>query len=117
MSKLDARRSRDDAALALLLAAGERARRPAPVRVAGSADIEKRGSDVALVLGSRGGSTRRWRRLRAFVLRRDGERCQRCGSAQKLECHHLVPRTAGGRDVPSNCRALCVGCHDALHGR
>ena len=33
MTKLDARRSRDDAAAALLLAAGERARRPAPVEL------------------------------------------------------------------------------------
>ena len=36
VSKLDARRSRDDAALALLLAAGERARRPAPVELRGA---------------------------------------------------------------------------------
>ena len=34
--KLDARRSRDDAAAALLLAAGERARRPAPVELRGA---------------------------------------------------------------------------------
>ena len=42
VSKLDARRSRDDAALALLLAAGERARRPAPVELRG-AHISKSG--------------------------------------------------------------------------
>ena len=33
VTKLDARRSRDDAAAALLLAAGEQARRPAPVEL------------------------------------------------------------------------------------
>ena len=66
---------------------------------------------------SRSGSTRKWRRLRAFVLRRDGGKCQRCGGKVKLECHHVIPRTAGGLDVPSNCRILCVACHDALHGR
>ena len=27
------------------------------------------------------------------------------------------PTTAGGLDVPSNCRMLCVLCHDTLHGR
>ena len=42
VTKLDARRSRDDAALALLLAAGERARRPAPVELRG-ARISKSG--------------------------------------------------------------------------
>ena len=47
VAKLDNRRSRDDAAAALLLAAGEQARRPAPVAFRGSGDIEVRGSDVA----------------------------------------------------------------------
>ena len=42
VTKLDARRSRDDAALALLLAAGERARRPTPVPLRG-ARISKSG--------------------------------------------------------------------------
>ena len=36
VSKLDARRSRDDSCAALLLAAGERARRPAPVELRGA---------------------------------------------------------------------------------
>ena len=36
VTKLDARRSRDDASAALLLAAGERARRPAPVELRGA---------------------------------------------------------------------------------
>ena len=69
-------------------------------------------------LAARSGSTRKWRRLRAFVLRRDGGKCQRCGGGgAKLECHHVIPRTAGGLDVPSNCRTLCLTCHDSLHGR
>ena len=36
VTKLDQRRSRDDAAAALLLAAGEQARRPAPVELRGA---------------------------------------------------------------------------------
>ena len=36
VTKVDARRSRDDAAAALLLAAGEQARRPAPVQLRGA---------------------------------------------------------------------------------
>ena len=58
-----------------------------------------------------------WRKLRAFVLRRDRGRCQRCGGTDRLECHHVVPRTAGGMDTPSNLRTLCLLCHDTLHGR
>ena len=37
MSKVDRRRSRDDASAALLLAAGEQARRPAPAELRGAA--------------------------------------------------------------------------------
>ena len=70
-----------------------------------------------MALAVRSGSTRRYRRLRAFVLRRDGKRCQRCGGHTGLECHHVIPRTAGGLDTPSNCRTLCQACHDVLHGR
>ena len=70
-----------------------------------------------MALAVRSGSTRRYRRLRAFVLRRDGKRCVRCGGRDGLQCHHVVPRTAGGLDVPSNCRTLCQTCHDGLHGR
>ena len=38
-------------------------------------------------------------------------------AARNSNVHHMVPRTAGGLDVPSNCRALCLACHDGLHGR
>ena len=70
-----------------------------------------------MALAARSGSTRRWRKLRAYVIRRDGGRCVRCGGGKRLECHHVIPRTAGGLDIPSNCRALCLACHDGLHGR
>ena len=70
-----------------------------------------------MALRPRTGSTRRYRKLRAFVLRRDGLKCQRCGSSVGLECHHVIPLGAGGLDTPSNCRALCRACHDGLHGR
>ena len=70
-----------------------------------------------MALRPRTGSTRRYRKLRAFVLRRDGGRCQRCGGGVGLECHHVIPLGAGGLDTPSNCRALCRACHDGLHGR
>ena len=47
VTKLDARRSRDDASAALLLAAGERTRRPAPVELRGAV-ISKTGEVVWL---------------------------------------------------------------------
>ena len=63
------------------------------------------------------GSTRRWRKLRAYIIQRDQGCCQRCAGRHRLEVHHLVPATAGGQDTPGNLRTLCQTCHDGLHGR
>ena len=66
---------------------------------------------AAHVLGHRrgmtsGGSTRAWRRLRELVLQRDGHRCQVCGSAQRLEVHHVDGNS--GNDDPANLETRCV---------
>ena len=53
-----------------------------------------------MALAVRRGSTRRYRRLRAFVLRRDKGRCVRCFGRVGLECHHVVPLAAGGARYP-----------------
>ena len=70
---------------------------------------------MVLALPRRSGSTRRYRKLRAYVIRRDGC-CQRCGGQDQLECHHVIPVAAGGLDLPSNLRTICKQCHDQLHG-
>ncbi|RJX20174.1 MAG: HNH endonuclease [Desulforudis sp.] len=51
---------------------------------------------------------------REKVLNRDGA-CVLCGSAKKLQRHHLVPRSKGGSDTPVNQVALCEECHRKLH--
>lgn len=56
--------------------------------------------------------------MRAIVLARDAHHCQDCGSWEdpcQLDVHHLVPRSAGGGDEPSNLITLCDGCHGARH--
>lgn len=64
-----------------------------------------------------GGSTRRWRKLRAAVLARDGHRCQiptaagRPCLAPASHVDHIVPKSAGGGDEPSNLRAACAPCN------
>ena len=57
------------------------------------------------------GSTRAWRRTREQVLNRDGRRCTLCGSTDRLEVHHLVPRSLGGQDAAYNLVTLCHRHH------
>lgn len=63
----------------------------------------------------RGG--RPWRRLREEILKRDDYLCQ-CEECQALgrvrpgnEVDHIVPRSQGGKDDPSNLRAINDECH------
>jgi 5-methylcytosine-specific restriction endonuclease McrA len=55
--------------------------------------------------------------LRKQVLRRDGWRCQICGSMQNLQVHHKTLRSQQGSDNHLNLITLCVCCHDNVHGR
>lgn len=55
---------------------------------------------------------------RELVLKRDGFRCRQCGvRCERLDAdvHHLIPRSLGGSDDPSNLVTLCDGCHAAHH--
>jgi len=59
---------------------------------------------------------------RAYVLDRNGYTCQMCGAAAgdpdpvhpgrkiRLQIGHIVDKTMGGTDEPSNLRALCSNC-------
>lgn len=40
-----------------------------------------------------------------------GERYWRCGCERNLERCHIIPRSLGGEDVPSNYVLLCKRCH------
>ena len=50
--------------------------------------------------------------LRAHVLERAKGRCERCGGKVRLDIHHVLRRSAGGPDIPSNAVALCRPCHN-----
>jgi 5-methylcytosine-specific restriction endonuclease McrA len=54
-------------------------------------------------------------RLRKQVLRRDGWRCQICGSRSNLEVHHKQFRSKGGDDSENNLITLCGRCHALIH--
>jgi hypothetical protein len=56
--------------------------------------------------------------VKAFVLDRDGYKCQHCKGKTKdkhLQCHHIVFRSDEGPDTPETLITLCKTCHRALH--
>ena len=59
-----------------------------------------------------------WANIREAVLRRDNYKCRECGKpcrSAEADVHHLLPRSTGGPDEPSNLVTLCDGCHAAHH--
>lgn len=46
---------------------------------------------------------------------RDGHKCRVCKTDQKLQVHHLRPRSEGGTDKLSNLMTLCMECHRKHH--
>jgi len=58
-----------------------------------------------------------YRRLMKMVLKRDGWRCQKCGSLKDLQIHHKVRRSQQGNDSLKNLVTLCAYCHMAEHGQ
>jgi hypothetical protein len=53
--------------------------------------------------------------LKKQVLRRDGWRCQVCGSRRNLQVHHKELRSQQGADDELNLITLYADCHNALH--
>lgn len=54
--------------------------------------------------------------LRLACLIRDDFKCCICkGKNRKLEAHHIVPRSDGGKDTINNLTTLCYSCHEKLH--
>ncbi len=63
---------------------------------------------------------------RAFVLERNGYTCQMCGIAAgdadpfhpgrtiRLAMGHVLDKSKGGTDTPSNLRAVCSNCNEGL---
>jgi ATP-dependent DNA helicase RecQ len=56
-----------------------------------------------------------YEKLRQQVLRRDGWRCQSCGTMSNLEVHHKEFRSRLGDDSEANLITLCAVCHAGAH--
>jgi len=55
--------------------------------------------------------------LRQQILRRDGWRCQSCGTLSNLEVHHREFRSHSGADSEENLITLCAACHARVRRR
>lgn len=60
-----------------------------------------------------------WAEIREIVLDRDGYRCQACWIRHKrhpnrLQAHHILPRSEGGTNDLHNLCTLCHVCHDLI---
>jgi hypothetical protein len=55
--------------------------------------------------------------LQQQILRRDGWRCQSCGTMSNLEVHHKQFRSHSGEDSEENLITLCSTCHASVSGQ
>ena len=54
--------------------------------------------------------------LRIATLMRDGYQCQHCDKKNtRLEAHHIIYTSQGGKDTLDNLITLCAKCHDKIH--
>lgn len=56
-----------------------------------------------------------WKRLKHRVTRARGHKCEGCGSANFIECHHLIYRDPLESCTEEDVMLLCGGCHGAVH--
>lgn len=61
---------------------------------------------------ARNGSTRAYRKARAFVIKRDNGICVYCGEPATT-ADHVIPVSRGGTDDRSNLVAACAICNGA----
>jgi hypothetical protein len=50
-------------------------------------------------------------RIQMFVWQRDGGKCVKCGSVDRLEFDHIIPLAKGGSNTERNIQFLCEGCN------
>lgn len=52
-------------------------------------------------------------KLREYIFKRDGHKCQRCDAASDLTVDHIFPQSSGGTHCHKNLRTLCRSCNSA----
>lgn len=59
----------------------------------------------------------KWEKLRKEIIERDGFKCTYCGSGDDLAVDHVISRSRGGTDDPSNLVTACISCNAKKHNR
>lgn len=59
---------------------------------------------------------RNWRKVSAFVRKRDKGKCRACRKPGS-EVHHIVYRSHGGKDEAGNLAIVCIQCHKLIHAK
>ena len=54
---------------------------------------------------------------RGRILDRDGRKCQECGSTERLQIDHIVPKSRGGLSTDDNLQVLCIRCNASKGNR
>lgn len=81
-------------------------------------------SRVAVARERKAAAEKAWRAVCQVIDARDGKRCRCCdkrsdpdgtGLLDRGHRHHLIYRSAGGKDVSENLITLCASCHDDEH--
>jgi len=82
-----------------------------------SFDIHKITNPEVQSLEYQEGSLKGFYNVKAYILDRDKYLCQKCKKKKntKLHVHHIIYKSKGGTDTPSNLITLCEDCHEDLH--
>ena len=48
---------------------------------------------------------------KSMIYKRDGNKCQYCGSTKNLTIDHIIPKCRGGEDTWENLAAACSACN------
>jgi len=81
-----------------------------------SFDINKISNPDISNLDYQNGQQKGYYNTKSYVLHRDGYQCKKCKTKKgKLHVHHIIFRSKGGTNSPSNLITLCETCHTNLH--
>lgn len=81
------------------------------------AEVRRLLTEHAIPEPARGATRRITVMQRARVLARDGLRCRRCSSTERLHIDHVKPVALGGSNDIDNLQTLCEGCNCSKRDR